>query len=190
MHVVVGLGNPGKAYEMTRHNVGFLVVEALAKRHHGSFSKGKGQYLQSRIQIDQAPVLLVKPTTFMNLSGVAVRQVLDYYHITDLSRLLLICDDFHLPFGTIRMRPSGSSGGQKGLLSVFDTLNTNQIARLRIGIGNGFRDARSYVLSPFSREEQKHLPLILEWAADAVESFVQEGIEKTMSRFNRNILAD
>ncbi len=173
---------------MTRHNVGFMVLDVLAKRWHTEFKQGKGKYLQASFHLEGEKVLLVKPLTFMNLSGQAVRAVIHYFNFTDLSRLLVICDDLNLPFGTIRLRRSGSDGGQKGLRSVIQELNTEEIPRLRIGIGNGFSDAVRYVLSPFSKEEQKFLPEILNWAADAVEVFITEGIERAMSKFNRHII--
>lgn len=188
MFVIVGLGNPGDQYALTRHNIGFMAVEKVNERLQGTFKKGKGAYVYSKVRIGSHPVLLVKPTTYMNLSGQAVHQVVDYFKIQDLSKLLIVLDDFHLPFGTLRLKPSGSAGGQKGLQSILQALKTTHIARLRIGIGNGFTDASAYVLSPFNRNEQKELPHILEWAADAIESFVAHGIEASMSQFNRNVL--
>lgn len=188
MHALIGLGNPGKNYENTRHNVGFMVLDKLANQYQGSFKKGKGPYVQTKIHIQGKPTLLIKPTTFMNLSGQAVRHVYDYYDFDSYSHLLIVIDEFNLPFGTLRLKPSGSAGGQKGLKSILQSLHTNEVPRMRIGIGNEFANASSYVLSPFSKKEQKELPLIIDTAADAAEHFVSRGIEDTMNSFNRNLL--
>ena len=184
MFVVVGLGNPGEQYAATRHNVGFMAVDEVNRRHGGSFKKGKGAYFISKISLSGNPVLLVKPTTYMNLSGQAVRHVVDYFQVDDFTRLLIVLDDFHLPFGKIRVRPSGSAAGQKGLLSIFQHLGTQTIPRVRIGIGSEFERATDFVLSPFSRQEQKDLPGVIDRAADAVQAFVLEGVDKTMSVYN------
>ena len=188
MFVIAGLGNPGDRYKQTRHNVGFMVIDRLNERFSGSFKKGKGAYFESKITINTHPVLLIKPITYMNLSGQAIQQVIGFYKIEDISGLLIVVDDFHIPFGTIRLKPSGSAAGQKGLKSILQILKTDQIARLRIGIGNQFSEAVSHVLNPFNQNEQKHLPEVINWATDAAESFVTNGIEKTMNDFNRHIL--
>lgn len=187
MYVVVGLGNPGKQYEKTRHNVGFMVVDELANRHQAKFKKGAASYYNTKIFIGRKPVHLLKPTTFMNLSGDAVRHFIDYHKLEDFSKILVVLDDINLSFGTVRLRAEGSAGGQKGLKSIIDKLNTTKIPRLRVGIGSNFYDATSHVLSPFSKTEKKELPQIINWAADAAESFVKYRIERTMNRFNRNI---
>lgn len=187
VHIIVGLGNPGKEYEKTRHNVGFMVVDELARQHALDFKKGRGKYLETSLRFGNRKTYLIKPLTFMNLSGEAVAAAVRFYKLEDLSHLLVICDDLNLPFGTIRLRSGGSDGGQKGLRSVIQMLGTQDFPRLRIGIGNNFSNAVEYVLSPFSRKEQEDLPLIIKWAADAVRSFVADGIEVTMSRFNRNL---
>ncbi len=186
--LIVGLGNPGKEYSRTRHNLGFMVVDLLAEKYRLEFAKGKGPYYFTKLQIGGATVILVKPLTFMNLSGRAVAAALRDFDIEALEKLLVICDDIDLPFGTIRLRRRGSDGGQKGLRSIIETLGTREFCRLRIGIGDHFRDAAEYVLSPFSKTEEKELPFILQFAVDAVISFVEKGIEWTMSRFNKNVL--
>ena len=160
----------------------------VAEQFNGGFKKGKGSFAFAKVGIGSQPVLLVKPLTYMNLSGQAVQQVINFYKIEDTSRILIVFDDFHLPFGTIRLRPSGSAAGQKGLTSILKHLQTDQIARLRIGIGNEFRNAASYVLSSFNSSEKKLLPDVLSWSADAVESFILNGIDNTMNKYNRNIL--
>jgi len=186
---VVGLGNPGKEYENTRHNIGFLVVDELNRRYRGNFTQEYRTYFESRIRIKNRIVFLFKPITFMNLSGEAVKHIVNQYKISIHDRLLIVLDDVNLPFGTLRLRLSGSDGGQKGLRSIIQALQTEQFPRLRIGIGGeGVKDVSDYVLSEFTVKEKKDLPLIIQWAADAVESFVLQGAEVTMSRFNKNIL--
>lgn len=188
MYVCIGLGNPGPDYRDTRHNVGFMVLDRIGEQRRLRFKKGKGPYQFTYYTLQGHRIVLVKPLTFMNLSGQAVRAVIDYYQITDFSRILIIVDDLNLPFGTLRLRPEGSHGGQKGLQSVISVLGIQQIPRLRIGIGNHYSDAVNFVLSPFTKEQQADVPLILKYAAEAVESFVINGIEFTMSRFNRKLL--
>jgi len=188
LYVIVGLGNPGLSYKHTRHNVGFMVLDLLAKKHHLKFEKDKGPYRTTLFSLKNQKVLLVKPFTFMNLSGQAVQAVVTKKRIYDLSALLVVCDDINLPFGTLRLRGSGSAGGQKGLVSIISNLGTSEFARLRVGIGSNFSDAADYVLSPFLKSEQKELPHILQIAAGAVESFILEGLEPTISRYNKNLL--
>jgi len=188
LHVIVGLGNPGLSYKQTRHNIGFMVLDLLTRRHHLKFEKDKGPYRTVSFSLKNQKVLLLKPYTFMNLSGQAVQAVVTKKRIYDLSTLLVICDDINLPFGSLRLRGSGSAGGQKGLVSIISSLGTDEFARLRLGIGSNFSDAADYVLSPFSGPERKELPDLLGQAAEAVESFVLEGLNSTMSRYNKNIL--
>ncbi len=165
-----------------------MVVDLLAEKYRTKFAKGNGPYYFIRLQVGGKTVILVKPLTYMNLSGRAVAAALQDFGIASLEKLLVICDDIDLPFGTIRLRRRGSDGGQKGLRSIIETLGTREFCRLRIGIGDHFRDAADYVLSPFSKEEEKELPFILQHAAEAVISFVENGIDLTMSRFNKNVL--
>jgi PTH1 family peptidyl-tRNA hydrolase len=188
LYVIVGLGNPGLIYKQTRHNVGFMVLDLLAKRHHLKFEKDQGPYRTALLSLKNQKVFLVKPSTFMNLSGQAVQGVVTKKRIYKLSTLLVVCDDINLPFGSLRLRGSGSAGGQKGLVSIISSLGTNEFARLRVGIGSNFSDAADYVLSPFLDSERKELPLILQRAAEAVESFVLEGLERTMTQYNKNLL--
>jgi len=191
LYIIVGLGNPGEEYVQTRHNVGFMVLDKLREKYGSRFKKGHGPYFQEKALLINKPVLLVKPATYMNLSGNAVRHIVDYYKITDFAKILIILDDFNIPFGSLRLKPNGSAGGQNGLNSIFQALHTRQIPRLRIGIGNSQvrpgSDAKSFVLSRFNKREQKELPEVIEWAANAAESFIEEGIEATMNQYNRNI---
>lgn len=187
--LIVGLGNPGGQYEKTRHNLGFMIADNLAIRFKKSFSKFNTTYWGISFFYGQEKIILMKPTTYMNLSGIAVASFVQRYNIV-LSNLLIICDDINLTFGTIRIRSKGSDGGQKGLRSIISALGTQNFPRLRIGIGNHCEDATDYVLSQFNKKEQEDLPLIINWTADAVECFLLNGIEITMSRFNRNLLGN
>jgi len=183
--LIVGLGNPGKTYQKTRHNVGFMIVDYLAAWFHKSFYKFQNAGWFASINYNNHKVILLKPATYMNLSGVGVATGISRYKVP-FSNLLIICDDINLTFGTIRIRSRGSDGGQKGLRSIIQELGTQDFPRLRIGIGNYFEDASDYVLSAFNNAEQEGLPVIIQSAGEAVLSFIHEGIEYTMSRFNRN----
>jgi PTH1 family peptidyl-tRNA hydrolase len=188
LYLIAGLGNPGPRYEATRHNMGFKVVERLAERLNLYFHSGKGNYLAASSgprRENKDAILLLKPLTFMNNSGEAVRHAVDYFNI-DPSRVLVIFDDFQLPFGKIRLRPGGSDGGHNGMASVIHYLGTPQVPRLRIGIGDKMisGDSVDFVLSSFSKEEQEVLPEVFDRAADAALSFVDEGAQQAMNRFN------
>ncbi len=189
--VIAGLGNPGPEYALTRHNVGFLVADFLADRYQTAFKAGRGDYLYAQFRLAGAAVYLIKPMTYMNLSGHGVRQALEYWKVP-LERLLVVYDDYHLPFGKIRLRASGSDGGHKGMRSIIDVFQTEDIMRLRVGIGQEeYRgDSVKFVLAQFSRKEQKQLPVILEACADAAEMVVTDGIEKAMNRYNHQFLLE
>lgn len=167
-----------------------MVADLLCHKYHRRFSRGKGPYKLINFELNGEPVYLMKPLTYMNLSGTAVRQVIDQIRFSDFSRMLVISDDVNIPFGTLRLRGSGSSGGQKGLKSIITALQQSDFARLRIGIGDSFSDAADYVLSPFSRREKKDLPIILHHAASAVELFILQGLDIAMNTYNRNVLED
>jgi PTH1 family peptidyl-tRNA hydrolase len=181
-YLIAGLGNPGLRYADTRHNVGFKVIERLAERLNLDFRAGKGEYL---IASGAANILLLKPLTYMNNSGTAVRQVVDYFDI-DLARLLIVFDDFQLPLGKLRLRPGGSDGGHNGMASVIQHLGSQDVSRLRLGISAEFDkgEMANYVLSTFSKAEKKILAEIYDRAADAALSFVQDGIQSAMNKFN------
>jgi len=186
--LIVGLGNPGKKYQKTRHNVGFMVIDFLVARFKQSLNKVQDLGWLSSFFDSDTEVILLKPNTFMNLSGVAVAAGIGKYNIA-FRNLLIICDDINLPFGTIRIRLKGSDGGQKGLRSIIHELGTQDFPRLRIGVmGDHFDDAAEYVLSAFNKVEQKYLSSIVKTAGDATLSFIHDGIELTMSRFNRSYL--
>jgi PTH1 family peptidyl-tRNA hydrolase len=183
--LIVGLGNPGKSYDRTRHNIGFAAVGKLAKKHGLPFKKQlkfKGGVAEGQIGAD--PVVLLMPLTFMNLSGEAVALVMHYYQI-DLSRLMVIVDDVALPLGQLRIRINSGSGGHNGLKSVEECLQTNRYARLRIGVGDREEGALTdHVLGKFSDEEEKLVPGVLERAVQAVEIWLDQGITSAMCYAN------
>jgi len=181
---LVGLGNPGSEYELTRHNVGFLVVDRIAHLLKARFKPGKGRYHLAQCTYRERHVLLVKPQTYMNASGEAVSELV-HRHQVPLEQLLIILDDFQLPLGKIRLRPRGSDGGHKGLASVIYHLRSEEIPRLRVGIGDDLRgDPVSFVLSKFTRDEMQQVPDMVDRAAQAALAFVVDGIEAAMNRFN------
>ncbi len=188
MFIVFGLGNPGTKYASTRHNIGFTILDELAQEFRLKFKSHKKLYKFSDFTFIQNRVILVKPLTFMNLSGKAVQSVLTTYKLSDLSNLLVIYDDIDLPFGALRLRERGSHGGQKGMKSIITTLGTGEFPRLRVGIGNHDVDAAAYVLSRFNKNEKAELPTIIKTASEVVQSFILNGIQDTMNRYNGNVL--
>lgn len=187
MRIVVGLGNPGRKYAGTRHNIGFEIVNYIAGELLSPFKAGKGDYYFAENGIGIHKLLLVKPTTYVNQSGQAVRQIIDYFSaaVTDL---LIICDDYNLPWGTFRFRKTGSDGGHNGLSSVIYELGTDVIDRFRFGIGDKFENAIDFVLSKFDRREQGEMNQLLPLAKEAVVCWIEQGIEATMNRYNRSFL--
>jgi len=183
--LIVGLGNPGSAYEGTRHNVGFEVLEILARRAGSPGRRGRFQGDVAQATVRGCPVLLVWPLTWMNLSGSCVLATRDFYK-TPTDDILVICDDFNLPLGTIRLRPSGSAGGQNGLDDILRRLATRTVPRLRVGIGPApaaWKPA-DFVLARFSRPEREEIGPVLERAADAAEEWAAVGIQAAMNRYN------
>ena len=187
MKVIVGLGNPGKKYQLTRHNIGFMVLDYLSAKQNLVFRAGKGNYYFVKHYFSAEDVFLIKPTTYMNRSGLAVRQVLDYFKI-DSADLLVVHDDFHLTLGELRFRARGSSGGHNGIQSIIDHLQTQEFQRLKIGIGNDFKDAVNFVLTPFHKQEQELLEIIIPIATEAIYSWLEDGLEKAMNLYNRNVI--
>jgi PTH1 family peptidyl-tRNA hydrolase len=185
--LIVGLGNPGKQYESTRHNIGFMVLEALSRRC-GIAGKQESRFnaMVGTGRCGAHRVILAQPLTYMNLSGEAVVKILHYYDVPP-ERLLVIYDEAALPFGRIRIRPSGSDAGQKGMRSIIASLGGNQdFPRLRVGIGGppAKMAMPDYVLSRFDTEEKKDLPRIIDAALDCVEAWMDSGIERAMERYN------
>jgi PTH1 family peptidyl-tRNA hydrolase len=183
--LIVGLGNPGKSYDGTRHNIGFAALENLAKKYGLSFKKElKFKGLVAEGQIGSDPVILLMPLTFMNLSGEAVALLMHYFQI-DLSRLLVLVDDVALPLGQLRIRINSGSGGHNGLKSVEECLQTNRYARLRIGVNDRKEgDLSSHVLGRFSKEEEMLIPAVLERAVQATEIWLDKGITSAMDFAN------
>jgi PTH1 family peptidyl-tRNA hydrolase len=186
--VVVGLGNPGKIYERNRHNVGFMAVEALAGERSGRWA-AHGSSRTCRLDIGGSPVLLVQPLLFMNRTGEAVQLLLSDVHRTPQDLLLLV-DDLNLPLGRIRIRERGSAGGHRGLESVLTILETDEIVRVRMGIGEeGMPEDKSgFVLADFPPEKQKDLDEMIIKAGNAVKSILRDGVSKTMAIFNASML--
>ena len=182
--LVVGLGNPGSKYQATRHNIGFEVVDRLAQGGSAVSFARKFDGLIAETEIDFHRVLLLKPETFMNLSGRSVGQVMRFYQL-GLADLLVVCDDLNLPLGKIRIRGGGSDGGQKGLRDISAQLGTDEYARLRLGIGQrGEMDAADFVLSRFRSSERPSIDDALILAAQAVAVWVTQGLPTAMNRFN------
>jgi PTH1 family peptidyl-tRNA hydrolase len=185
LKVVVGLGNPGSTYAGTRHNIGWLVVDKLAERAGWS---GRGRQRDSSSvamgRFRGLDVTLVKPLTYMNESGKAVRKVLAREH-APLVDLLVVADDFALPFGKLRFREGGGAGGHNGLGSVIEEMGTEKFSRLRIGIGDPARNGRDHVLSTFEPDERQRLDELLDAAADAVEAWARDGTSKAANGFNK-----
>jgi len=187
MNLIVGLGNPGAKYQFTRHNIGFMTLEALAARWEIELSQkgfhsvyGKGGFAGRR-------VLLAQPRTYMNRSGLAVQEITSYFQIPT-ANIIVIHDDLDFPFGTIRLKLGGGHGGHRGMLSLLAELGTADFARLRIGIDKpAQRDfVESYVLEAFPAQQRRDLPKLIESAARMVESFIEKGAAATMNRFHHD----
>jgi peptidyl-tRNA hydrolase, PTH1 family len=186
MFLIVGLGNPGAEYAKTRHNAGFLLVSKLAERWKANWTlEKKFNARVAKAERNEGRVLLCEPQTFMNSSGESVGPLVTFYRVP-LNRLLVVVDDADLPFGEIRLRPSGSCGGHHGLESIEQHLATREFARLRIGIGRqaGAREITGYVLGRFSPAETELAEKVLAAAADQTEVWLKAGIQKAMSQFN------
>ncbi len=188
MKLVVGLGNPGTQYRETRHNVGFMVADELARRHGVSFEASPAEALTARVRSVPGGVLIAKPLTFMNLSGRAVADLVRFFKI-DAPDLLLVADDVALPLGRLRARAEGSHGGHNGFRSVFETMGRTDIPRLRIGVGRGDprRDLAAHVLARFEPDERDAVEAAVTRAAEAADGFVTSGIEWVMNRFNGDV---
>jgi PTH1 family peptidyl-tRNA hydrolase len=183
--LIVGLGNPGAEYASHRHNVGFRIVEAVARAHQLPFTRRKERARVAEGKIAGQRVVLAKPNTFMNLSGRAAGRLSRTFDVPP-ERILIIYDDLDLPLGRLRLRPEGGSGGHKGMRSIIEALGTQSVARLRVGIGRppGRIDPADYVLEPFTADEQSILEEVVQEAVAAVECWLAEGIDVAMDRFN------
>ncbi|MFC2053921.1 aminoacyl-tRNA hydrolase [Chloroflexota bacterium] len=187
--LIVGLGNPGAEFRHNRHNVGFMLLDYLTNRLGESFSRIESNSLLTKANYQDKRLLLAKPQTFMNLSGQAVGRLVKYYKIP-LESLLIVYDDVDLPLESIRIRPNGGSGGHNGVTSIIEHLGTNEFPRLRLGIGRppGRKNATTYVLQDFTKEENEFLEVTLERAVDAVLLFVSAGLETAMNKYNETVL--
>jgi PTH1 family peptidyl-tRNA hydrolase len=184
-YLIVGLGNPGREYQHTRHNIGFRAVDAIASAYGLTFERGRGKSLFADGLIDGRRVLLAKPQTYLNLSGEAVRGLVDFYKIP-LEQVLVICDDLDIPPGMLRIRQKGGSGGQKGLKSIGEHLGTQDFARLRIGIGRppGRMDPAAYVLQDFGADEQILIIETLDRVVKSILTWLEHSIGIMMTRHN------
>ncbi len=184
MKLIVGLGNPGRTYEGTRHNIGFDVADLLAARHRLEWEAAPADALMARWRAGAA--LLVKPLTFMNLSGPAVAELMRFYKV-ERADLFVLVDDTNLDLGRLRARPSGSAGGHNGLKSIIGAFGSEDFARLRVGVGRGDarRDLADHVLARFDPQEREDVADAVGRSADAAELFATEGIAPVMNRFNR-----
>jgi peptidyl-tRNA hydrolase, PTH1 family len=184
LKLIVGLGNPGRDYAGTRHNVGFEVVDGLAKRYHTRIARRMGRATIVRVNIAGSDVTLMKPQTFMNLSGDAVANFARREKVQP-SEILVVYDDMALPLGKIRIRPQGSAGGHNGMKSIIARLGTDEFPRVRIGIGSARRDAIDHVLSTFHRMEKQAVHEAILSAADAIEMILSDGLDAAMNEFNK-----
>jgi len=185
MRFIVGLGNPGDRYRFSRHNLGFLVVDELAEREGISLSQKGFEARYGKGSVGTTPALLAQPQTFMNRSGLAVRRLFDYFKI-DLENLIVVHDDLDLPFGTLRLKKGGGSGGHKGVISVMESLGEDDFIRVRMGIGKPPHKGmvEDYVLQLLSREEAERLPDVIIEAAEAIGFLVSTGLPAAMNRYN------
>ncbi|MDP2912565.1 MAG: aminoacyl-tRNA hydrolase [Candidatus Omnitrophota bacterium] len=186
MIFIIGLGNPGLEYRLTKHNIGFMVVKGLAKENGIKINKKLHFSLVGRGKIGDEDVAFILPQTYMNLSGKAIGELFTK-EIKDIGSLLVVCDDINLELGKIRLKKQGSSGGHKGLESIAQTLGRDDFARLRVGIATDVHrgDITRYVLSPFKRKEMRNVSHAVSLAADAITCMVGHGIDKAMTKFNK-----
>ena len=190
MKLIVGLGNPGPEYVLTPHNLGFLAVDYLAESWGTKVVRREGRALTGRAVFGGEEILLAKPQTFMNLSGLAVQQLLEKYSL-EPEDLTVLTDDLDLPLGMIRVRRRGTAGGHNGLKSLIGEIQTDRFARIRMGVGpeREVEDSTEYLLRRFGNAEREEIAPMLDLAADAVELILREGSEKAMNRFNRRVRA-
>ncbi len=186
-YLFIGLGNPGREYRDTRHNIGFMTVDLLAERLGATFSRTQAKALITDGIYQEHKIILAKPQTFMNSSGFPTRALMKFYKC-EPAHILIIYDDVDLPFDTIRLKPGGGSAGHKGMRSIIEQIGTQEFPRLRLGVGHTFgnKQAADYVLKPLSKEESEFLGNYLQRAADAALAFIGQGIDKAMSTYNRN----
>jgi len=185
LYIIVGLGNPGKEYEKTRHNTGFMVIDKLSKKYKIDISKEKHKALIGTGTIEGEKVLLVKPQTFMNLSGESIQEIMNFYK-EDIDNLIVVFDDIDLPIGTIRIKQNGSAGTHNGVKSIVKELNSKEFKRIKVGIGGPDEKANliGHVLGKFSSEEFEKIDESVTNAAEAVVDIIKDGVLKAMNKYN------
>lgn len=187
MYIIAGLGNPGKDYKNTRHNIGFDVIDVIAEKHNISVIEKKHKAIIGKGVIDGCKVILVKPQTYMNLSGESIREAVDYYKVDPESELIIISDDISLNPGNIRIRKKGSAGGHNGLKSIIQHLGTDGFMRVKMGVGEkpkGY-DLADYVLGHFTGEERKVMDEAAKSAEEAIRLMMQDNVDEAMNKFNK-----
>ena len=186
--LLIGLGNPGREYKDTRHNVGFMLIDRIAVRLNARGMKVQSKAIVMTSAYEERKLILTKPQTFMNLSGQSVQGLAHFYKLP-FANMMILSDDLDIPFGTIRIRASGGPGGQRGLSSILEKLGTKEVPRLRLGIGRppGRMDPAAYVLQNFSRDEMQTLSEVLDHGVEAVLAYVTHGLNKAMNEFNGNV---
>lgn len=187
MKLIVGLGNPGIEYQFTPHNMGFLAIDRVAERCGARISNRHAKALTARAKIGGTEVMLAKPETYMNLSGMSVRELVERHEIDRQKDLLVVYDELDLPLGAMRIRERGSSAGHNGMQSVLNAFCMDEVPRMRLGVGPGHpvKDGARYVLAPWKKAQLKQVDEVLERAADAIEMIVKEGIMKAMNFYNQ-----
>ncbi|MFA3782565.1 aminoacyl-tRNA hydrolase [Melioribacteraceae bacterium 4301-Me] len=186
MKAVIGIGNLGKKYELTRHNIGFIILDYFAEKHKLFFKPSKNNFYFASGNLNAANFLLVKPTTYVNQSGIAALEVIENFNIK-ISDLLVVVDDIHLELGKIRIRKSGSDGGHNGLKSIIYHLQTNNFHRLRFGIGNDYSESKlaNYVLSKFSHSELNLIKKYISFSVELIEEFIKKDINKMLDYYSK-----
>ena len=187
MYIIAGLGNPGRKYDNTRHNIGFMVIDAAAEKYNIAVTEKKHKALIGKGIIGGEKVLLVKPQTFMNLSGESIREVIDYYKIEEKTELIVISDDISLDVGTLRIRKKGSAGGHNGLKNIILHLGHDEFRRIKIGVGEKpvEYDLVDYVLGHFGKEDSELIEESVKKAAEAIEKMITDGPDAAMNQFNK-----
>jgi len=187
-YLIIGLGNPGREYRDNRHNLGFMLIDRLCVRLNARGMKVQSKAIVTTAVYEDRKLILAKPQTYMNLSGQSAQGLLNFYKLP-MENMLVAHDDLDIPFGTIRIRPGGGPGGQRGMASTIEQLGTKDFPRLRMGIGRppGRMDPAAYVLQNFSRDEMKTLSEIVDRAADAALAFVVDGLNKAMNQYNGSV---
>lgn len=183
MYLIVGLGNPEEQYKNTRHNIGFEVIDQFAKKNEIEIKRKDFEGEYAKFEIDNKKVIILKPTTYMNLSGRSVRQIVDFFKI-DIEKIIVIYDDVDIELGKMRIRKNGSSGSHNGIKSIIECLGTSEFARIRVGIGKPKYDMINHVLGKFEEEEMEVIKEVIEKASEASKLIVTENLNTAMNKFN------